>query len=302
MRQIAIYGKGGIGKSTITANLAVAMAERGLRVLQVGCDPKRDSTRTLLGGLMPFTVLDCLREHGEANVTLDMVLRIGYHGVWCVEAGGPEPGLGCAGRGILATFELLDGLGMYDSGLDVVLYDVLGDVVCGGFAVPIREGYAREVYLVTSGELMSLYAASNIARGIARFASRGEGRLGGIVGNSRGLEDEAELVGDFARSLGSHLVDFIPRDPIVRRAEVARQTVLQYAPESPQAGVYRRVADRILANESPVVPRSMGLEELEALVQGYETGARGQGRDEPFGTRDGSEAPATCRRRHQGDR
>ncbi|MBI2939364.1 MAG: nitrogenase iron protein [Chloroflexi bacterium] len=267
MRQIAIYGKGGIGKSTITANLAVALAERGLKVLQVGCDPKHDSTRMLLGGTMPPTVLDCLRERGEEHVEAEMVVRVGYRGVWCVEAGGPEPGIGCAGRGIMATFELLDSLGIFDSGLDVVLYDVLGDVVCGGFAVPIREGYARETYLVTSGELMSLYAANNICRGIARFANRGEGRLGGIVGNSRVVDGEVELIDAFARRLGSQLVQFIPRDPIVQRAELHRQTVLQYAPESTQAGAYRELATRILNNEALGVPRPMGLEELETLMR-----------------------------------
>ena len=269
MRQIAIYGKGGIGKSTTTANLAVAFAERGLRVLQVGCDPKHDSTRMLLGGSLAPTVLDQIRDRGEEAIGIDDVVHVGYLGVRCVESGGPEPGVGCAGRGIIATFDLLDSLRVFDegtNGIDVVLYDVLGDVVCGGFAVPIREGYAREIFLVTSGELMSLYAANNIGRCIARFAGRGEGRLSGVIGNSRGLDNEASLIKSFAERLGSRMIRFIPRDPIVQRAEVRRQTVLQFAPDSPQAAEYRALAASILEGECLSVPLSLSLEELEELV------------------------------------
>ena len=184
LRQIAIYGKGGIGKSTTTQNLTAGLAELGKQVMVVGCDPKADSTRLLLGGLAQKTVLDTLRDEGE-DVELDSILKTGYGETRCVESGGPEPGVGCAGRGIITSIGLLERLGAYTDDLDYVFYDVLGDVVCGGFAMPIREGKAKEIYIVASGEMMSLYAANNISKGIARYAEKGGVRLGGIICNSR---------------------------------------------------------------------------------------------------------------------
>ena len=184
MKQIALYGKGGIGKSTTSANLSAALGETGLDILQIGCDPKHDSTRMLMHGAWIPTVLDLVRERGDAAIATDDVVFNGYAGVRCVEAGGPEPGIGCAGRGIIATFQLLERLGALNG--DVIVYDVLGDVVCGGFAMPMREGYAEEVYLITSGELMSLYAANNIAKAIARLAERSRQTcaLAGVICNS----------------------------------------------------------------------------------------------------------------------
>lgn len=265
MRQIAIYGKGGIGKSTIAANLSASLAEMGYQVLQVGCDPKHDSTRMLLGGEFRITMLEAMRLYGRENLSLELVVHEGYQGIRCVEAGGPEPGVGCAGQGIITTFKLLEELKVYESGIQVVLYDVLGDVVCGGFAVPIREGYAREIYLVTSGELMSLYAANNICRGIVKFAQRGEGRLAGVIGNSKGLEYEYELVEKFAERIGSRLIQFFPWDRTVPLAEIQRKTVIEYAPYSSQALRYRDLAQRILEAPGGVVPRPLEIEELEAL-------------------------------------
>ena len=194
MKQIALYGKGGIGKSTTSANLSAALADQGLDILQIGCDPKRDSTRMLMGGRLIPTVMDTVRAGPEIPVTEDMVVFRGYHGVRCVEAGGPEPGVGCAGRGIIATFQILEKLGSLKA--DVIVYDVLGDVVCGGFAMPMREGYAEEVYLVTSGELMSLYAANNICKAIKRLSGRTKAkcRLGGVICNAKDLPREEELV------------------------------------------------------------------------------------------------------------
>lgn len=266
MKKIAIYGKGGIGKSTTTANVSAALSEKGLKVCQIGCDPKNDSTRLLLGKICKETVLDAVRDHDEVKV--EDIVHTGYNGIKCVEAGGPEPGVGCAGRGIIVALEKLQSLEVMD-GEDVILYDVLGDVVCGGFAVPIREGYATDIYVVSSGELMSLYAANNIAKGIKRFAMRGGVRLGGIIGNSRNTPNEKELLEEFARRLNTKLVAFIPRNVIVNEAENRRQTVLQYAPESDQAAIYRNLADYITTNEDLSVPTPMTFDQLEELVAEY---------------------------------
>ncbi|MEM2124109.1 MAG: Ni-sirohydrochlorin a,c-diamide reductive cyclase ATP-dependent reductase subunit [Methanolinea sp.] len=266
MKQIALYGKGGIGKSTTAANISAALALRGLDVLQIGCDPKRDSTRMLVQGRLIPTVMDLVRERGDAGISREDVVYTGFAGVKCVEAGGPEPGVGCAGRGIIATFQVLERLGALCA--DVVVYDVLGDVVCGGFAMPMREGYAQEVYLVTSGELMSLYAANNICKAIARLSSRTRGtcRLAGVICNARDVREEEELVGEFARRIGSTLVGFIPRDPVVQQAELNRKTVVEFAPESRQAAIYRELAARILENRRMDIPVPLGMEELETLA------------------------------------
>lgn len=268
LRQIAIYGKGGIGKSTTTQNLTAGLVERGRQVMVVGCDPKADSTRLLLGGLHQKTVLDTLREEGE-QIELDAVLKRGYKGTRCVESGGPEPGVGCAGRGIITSIGLLERLGAYTDDLDYVFYDVLGDVVCGGFAMPIREGKAKEIYIVASGEMMSLYAANNIAKGICRYANKGGVRLGGIICNSRNVDREAELLRVFSEELGTQLIYFIPRDNVVQRAEIHRQTVIQYQPSSRQAEEYRQLAQRIEENTSFAIPTPMTQERLEEILLKY---------------------------------
>ncbi len=267
MKKIAFYGKGGIGKSTTASNVSAALSLAGKSVCQIGCDPKNDSTRLLLGGNCRSTVLDVVHEK-EDEVEYDDVVHTGFNGIRCIEAGGPEPGVGCAGRGIivaLKTLEALDAIG----NPDVILYDVLGDVVCGGFAVPIREGYAEEIYIVTSGEMMALYAANNIAKGISRFANRGKVRLGGLIANSRNVHRERELIEAFAERLHTKLICFVPRDPMVQQAEIRRQTVLEYAPECEQAGVYRELAESIWNNESDCIPTPMGFDELEAMVYHY---------------------------------
>ncbi|MDF2564819.1 MAG: nifH [Massilibacillus sp.] len=268
LRQIAIYGKGGIGKSTTTQNLTAGLAELEKNVLVVGCDPKADSTRLLLGGLAQRTVLDTLREEGE-EVELNKIMKPGFKGIKCVESGGPEPGVGCAGRGIITSIGLLERLGAYTEELDYVFYDVLGDVVCGGFAMPIREGKAKEIYIVASGEMMALYAANNIAKGIQKYAKKGGVRLGGIICNSRNVDREIELLKAFSEELGTQLIYLVPRDNIVQRAEIRKKTVIEYQPESHQAVEYRELARKIEENQYFVIPKPMTQERLEEILVEY---------------------------------
>lgn len=265
MRQVAIYGKGGIGKSTTTQNTVAALAEAGKKIMVVGCDPKADSTRLLLHGLCQKTVMDTLRDEGE-DIELEDVLKPGFKGVKCVESGGPEPGVGCAGRGIITSINLLESLQAYTPDLDYVFYDVLGDVVCGGFAMPIREGKAEEIYIVASGELMALYAANNIAKGIRKYAATGKVRLGGIICNSRKVDNEYELLKAFAEEIGSQLIHFVPRDNVVQRAEINKKTVIDFEPEANQAQEYRSLARAIDQNKLFVIPKPMTQDRLEELM------------------------------------
>lgn len=267
MRKIAIYGKGGIGKSTTTQNTVAGLVEAGKNVKVVGCDPKADSTRLLLGGLAQKTVLDTLREEGE-DVELDDIVKVGYGGVRCVESGGPEPGVGCAGRGIITSINLLEQLGAWDESfkIDYTFYDVLGDVVCGGFAMPIREGKAQEIYIVVSGEMMAMYAANNICKGIKKYAQAGGVRLGGLICNSRKVDNESQMIEELAKRLGTQMIHFVPRDNMVQRAEINRKTVIEYDPEHPQADEYRALAKAIDENELFVIPEPLEIEELEKLL------------------------------------
>jgi nitrogenase iron protein NifH len=264
-RSIAIYGKGGIGKSTTTQNTVAALAEMGKKIMVVGCDPKADSTRLLLGGLAQKTVLDTLRDEGD-EVALEDVLRPGFGGTHCTESGGPEPGVGCAGRGIITSINLLEQLGAYEEELDYVFYDVLGDVVCGGFAMPIREGKAQEIYIVCSGEMMAMYAANNISKGILKFAQAGGVRLGGLICNSRKVDNEKEMIAEFARKLGTQMIHFVPRDNDVQRAEINRKTVIDWKPNCPQADEYRALARAIDENKKFVIPTPLQIDELEKLL------------------------------------
>lgn len=265
MRQVAIYGKGGIGKSTTTQNLTAGLGEMGKKIMVVGCDPKADSTRLLLGGLAQQTVLDTLRQEGE-DIELDLILKPGFSGIKCVESGGPEPGVGCAGRGIITSIGMLEKLGAYEADLDYVFYDVLGDVVCGGFAMPIREGKAQEIYIVASGEMMAMYAANNIAKGILKFANTGGVRLGGIICNSRKVDGEKELLEAFAKELGSQLIHFVPRDNMVQRAEINKKTVIEFDNTVQQANEYRTLARNIEENEMFVIPKPMEQDRLEEIL------------------------------------
>jgi nitrogenase iron protein NifH len=274
MRKIAIYGKGGIGKSTTTQNTVAALAESGKKVMVVGCDPKADSTRLLLGGLSQNTVLDTLRSEGE-DLDLDDVVKVGFKGTRNVESGGPEPGVGCAGRGIITSINLLEQLGAYkdEYALDYVFYDVLGDVVCGGFAMPIRDGKAEEIYIVVSGEMMAMYAANNICKGIVKFAESGVVRLGGLICNSRNTAREDDLIQALASKLGTQMIHFVPRDNVVQRAEINRKTVIEFEPTAGQADEYRTLANSIHNNKNFVIPTPLSIEELEALLVEYGLGA-----------------------------
>ena len=270
MRKVAIYGKGGIGKSTTTQNTVAGLVEMGKKIMVVGCDPKADSTRLLLGGLAQKSVLDTLREEGE-DVELDDLRKLGYGGTWCVESGGPEPGVGCAGRGIITSINMLEQLGAYapGEGLDYAFYDVLGDVVCGGFAMPIRDGKAEEIYIVVSGEMMAMYAANNICTGIKKFAQSGKVRLGGLICNSRAVDNEREMIEELAKKLGTQMISFVPRDNDVQRAEINRKTVIEWNPEVKQADAYRDLAKAIDDNRMFVIPTPLVIDELEQLLLDY---------------------------------
>lgn len=271
MRKVAIYGKGGIGKSTTTQNTVAGLVELGKKVIVVGCDPKADSTRLLLGGLAQKTVLDTLREEGE-DVELEDVVKLGFRGARCVESGGPEPGVGCAGRGIITSINLLEQLGAYNEDqfeTDYVFYDVLGDVVCGGFAMPMREGKAQEIYIVCSGEMMAMYAANNICKGIVKFAEAGGVRLGGIICNSRKCDNEQPMIEAFAKKLGTQMIHFVPRDNMVQRAEINRKTVIEFEPTHSQADEYRTLARKVDQNKMLVIPTPLEIEELEVLLIEY---------------------------------
>lgn len=261
-KHIAIYGKGGIGKSTIVSNIAAAYAE-DCDVLVIGCDPKADTTRTLVGRRIP-TILDVVREKKDASK--DEILFKGYNDVKCVESGGPEPGVGCAGRGVIVAMKLLGKLETFSQD-DVIIYDVLGDVVCGGFAVPLREDFADEVYIVTSGEYMSLYAANNICKGIKKLKSN----FGGIICNRRGIENELEIVNAFAERIGSKVIGVIPRSELVQQSEIEAKTVVEKFPDSKQAELYRELAQTIFENQDFVVPEPMDVDEFDEFFRGFQS-------------------------------
>ena len=270
LRQIAFYGKGGIGKSTTSQNTLAALAEMGQKILIVGCDPKADSTRLILHAKAQDTVLSLAAEAGSVeDLELEDVMKIGYRDIRCVESGGPEPGVGCAGRGVITSINFLEENGAYE-GVDYVSYDVLGDVVCGGFAMPIRENKAQEIYIVMSGEMMAMYAANNISKGILKYANSGGVRLGGLICNERRTDKELELATALAGKLGTQLIHFVPRDNIVQHAELRRMTVLEYDPECKQAGEYRSLAQKVHANiGNGVIPSPITMDELEDLLMDF---------------------------------
>ncbi|MEL6419801.1 MAG: nitrogenase iron protein [Pseudomonadota bacterium] len=270
LRQAAIYGKGGIGKSTTTQNLVSALAEAGKKVMIVGCDPKADSTRLILHSKAQNTIMEMAAEAGTVeDLELEDVLKVGYGDIKCVESGGPEPGVGCAGRGVITAINFLEEEGAYEEDLDFVFYDVLGDVVCGGFAMPIRENKAQEIYIVCSGEMMAMYAANNISKGIVKYANSGGVRLAGLICNSRNTDREDELIEALAAKLGTQMIHFVPRDNVVQRAEIRRMTVIEYDPKHKQADEYRALAKKIVDNKLFVIPTPLTMDELEELLMEF---------------------------------
>jgi len=271
LKGIAFYGKGGIGKSTTISNVIAALSVNGKKILQIGCDPKHDSARLLLGGFTQMTVLEQLNTIG--TVSLDTVMLTGYNHVKCIESGGPEPGVGCAGRGIIQTLQLLKDQGLDTQQFDYVFFDVLGDVVCGGFAVPMRDGYADEVYIVSSGEIASIYAANNIAKGLQRFTST-NGKLGGIIGNLRGINNERQILEMFAKKIGTTIVAFIPHNDIIPQAELASKTIIEFAPNTELAHIYSKIANYIEYHSNPVIPTPLSDMDLEEFIQEFCYGAK----------------------------
>jgi len=246
MIKLAVYGKGGIGKSTTVSNLSAALAEKGLKVMQIGCDPKADSTSSLHHLEKVSTVLELVRDRNN-GFTLEDMAHEGFGGVICVEAGGPTPGMGCAGRGIIAALEKLAEKGAYEVYRpDVVFYDVLGDVVCGGFSMPMRSGYADKVFIITSGENMAIHAAANIAMAVDNFRGRGYAQLGGLILNRRDVKNEEEKVLELARDIGSHITGTLSRSATVQAAEELNRTVIEAFPDSAMAQEYRELAKRIM--------------------------------------------------------
>ena len=263
IKQIAIYGKGGIGKSTTTSNISAALVDAGYKVMQFGCDPKSDSTNTLRGGEYIPTVLDLLRENSRVDAH-DAVFQ-GFGGVYCVEAGGPQPGVGCAGRGIITAVELLKQQNVFNElDLDYVIFDVLGDVVCGGFAIPIREGIAQHVFTVTSADFMAVYAANNLFKGIQKYSNAGGALLGGVIANSINSGFQKSIVDDFVARTSTQVVEYVPRSLTVTQSELQGKTTIEAFPDSPQAGIYRRLANKIAEHTDSKVPSPLNPQELRA--------------------------------------
>lgn len=260
-KQIAIYGKGGIGKSSTASNVAAACADEGYKVTIIGCDPKSDSSITLLHGERIPTIMELMRQ--GLDIKEEDIVFSGYKGVRCVEIGGPEPGIGCAGRGIIVAISLLKKISKAIEDANLVIYDVPGDIVCGGFVAPVKKGLVNEAYVLTSGEYMPLYAANNICKGLSRL----EMMLNGVICNSRGAPNEENIVSEFAKEIGSRMIAFIPKDNLVQTCEREGYSVIEKAPDSAIAEVYRSLAKSIMTTNSGKIPTPLDDKRLRELTK-----------------------------------
>jgi len=272
MLKIAIYGKGGIGKSTISANISANFAKTGHKVLHVGCDPKSDSSMALLDGKRPATVSRLLLERKDENLPISSFLHKGRMGIDCIEAGGPEPGIGCGGWGVARTLSLIQETGVLERGYEAIVFDVLGDIVCGGFAAPMRKGLADRIVIVVSEEVMAFYAGNNICRGIERLQSNGV-KLAGLVVNRRNNDVSLDIVHEFSARLNAPIIAIVPRDPLIGDAEIEGVTVSEYAPDSDTAKIFNNLSEKLLnMNESELtVPKPMNEDEFQDFIKRFRT-------------------------------
>jgi nitrogenase iron protein NifH len=271
-RMVAFYGKAGIGKTTTSSNVSAAISHTGEKIMQVGCDPKRDSVATLCHKLVPTILSLTQKEEKITDESLNEMIFEGYNGIICAESGGPRPGIGCAGRGVLAALQLIRDFKIFEKyGITFVLFDVLGDVVCGGFAQPMRSGYARETYIITSGEPLTLFMTNNLAKAVQKLAAQGaDVGIAGLIDNQRMVSREREIVEDFAKQIGVPVIEHIPRSKVVQEAEFQGKTVIEAFPESEQAEIYRKLAKKVLDNKYVYVPKPLqNMDEVLEIFTNY---------------------------------
>lgn len=271
MERIAFYGKGGIGKSTIATSASLILARKNHRVLHVGCDPKHDSSLVLVKDPNKFkTVVDQIFSGAEDLEPEDLIME-GIEGIHCVESGGPQAGRGCGGRAVSRSFEVFEEIELVDSDLyDTVVYDVLGDVVCGGFAAPMRRSARSKVVVVLSEEMMAAYAANRIAAAVTQFRSNGI-VLAGLVVNLKNNQADLSPIARFAKALNTVVLGVIPRDPLVCEAEIYRKSIVDYAPHSPVAKEISSIVDKVLSIDRNLcsVPTPLLDHKVREIMRGF---------------------------------